>query len=85
MRVSASAALPAAAAYDIEGSPTMSKVSGVVEVDTTVIDDDTSDDDDDDDTSDDDDDGGDKIKANNWGNAEGGDHLNETIVGQRYG
>jgi len=76
MRVSASAALPAAAAYDIEGSPTMSEVSGVVEDDTTVVDDDTSDDDDD---------GGDKIKANNWGNAEGGDHLNETIVGQRYG
>ena len=76
MRVSASAALPAAAAYDIEGSPTMSEVSGVVEDDTTVVDDDTSDDDDD---------GGDKIKANNWGNAEGDDHLNETIVGQRYG
>ncbi len=36
MRVSASAALPAAAAYDIEGSPTMSEVSGVVEDDTTV-------------------------------------------------
>ncbi len=48
MRVSASTAPPAAAAYDIEGSPTMSKVSGVVEDDTTVVDDDTSDDDDDD-------------------------------------
>ncbi len=51
----------------------------------TVVDDDTSDDDDDNDTSDDDDNMGDKIKANNWGNAEGGDHLNQTIVGQRYG
>ncbi len=58
MRVSASAAPPAAAAYDIEGSPTMSKVSGFVEDDTTVVDDDTSDEDHDDDTSDDDDDGG---------------------------
>ncbi len=59
MRVSASAAPPAAAVYDIEGSPTMSKVSDVVEDDTTVVDDDTSDNDDDDDTSDDDDNGGD--------------------------
>jgi hypothetical protein len=59
MRVSASAAPPAAAAYDIEGSPTMSEVSDIVEDDTTVIDDDTSDNDDDDDTSDDDDNGGD--------------------------
>ncbi len=59
MRVSASATSPAAAAYDIEGSPTMSEVSGVVEDDTTVVGDDTSNDDDDDDTSDDDDNGGD--------------------------
>jgi hypothetical protein len=59
MRVSASAAPPAAAAYDIEGRPTMSEVSGVVEDDTTVVNDDTSDDDNSDDTSDDDDDGGD--------------------------
>jgi hypothetical protein len=58
MRVSASAA-PPAAAYDIEGSLMMSEVSDVVEDDTTVVDDNTSDDDDDDDTSDDNDDGGD--------------------------
>ncbi len=59
MRVSASAAPSAATVYDIEGSPTMSEVSDVVEDDTTVVDDDTSDDDDNDDTSDDDDNGGD--------------------------
>jgi hypothetical protein len=59
MRVSASAAPPAAAVYNIEGSPTMSEVSDVVEDDTTVVDDNTSNDDNDDDTSDDDDDGGD--------------------------
>jgi hypothetical protein len=59
MRVSASAALPAATVYDIEGSPTMCEVSDVLEDDTTVVDDDTSDNDDDDDTSDDDDNGGD--------------------------
>jgi hypothetical protein len=59
MRVSASATPPAATVYDIEGSPTMSEVSDVVEDDTTVVDYDTSDDDDDDDTSNDDDDGGD--------------------------
>jgi hypothetical protein len=63
MRVSASAAPPAAAAYNIEGSPTMSEVSDVVEDDTTVVDNDTSDDDDDDDNDDDtsnnDDNGGD--------------------------
>ncbi len=59
MRVSASAVPPAAATYDIKGSPTMSEVSGFVKDDTTVVNDNTSDDNDDDDTSDDDDDGGD--------------------------
>jgi hypothetical protein len=59
MRVSASTAPPAAAVYNIKGSPTMSEVSDVVEDDTTVVDDDTSDNDDDDDTSDDGDDRGD--------------------------
>jgi hypothetical protein len=59
MRVSASTAPPAAAVYDIEGSPTMSEVSDVVEDDTTVVDNDTSDDNDDDDTRDNEDNGGD--------------------------
>ncbi len=59
MRVSASATPPAAAAYNIEGSPTMSEVSDVVEDDTTVVDDDTSNDNEDDDTSDNNDDRGD--------------------------
>ncbi len=59
MRVSTSVAPPAAAVYNIEGSPTMSEVSDLVEDDTTVVDDDTSNNDDNDDTSDNDDDGGD--------------------------
>jgi hypothetical protein len=57
MRVSASAAPPAATVYDIEGSPMMSEVSDIVKDDTTVVNDDTSNDDDDDDTSDNDNDG----------------------------
>jgi hypothetical protein len=59
MRVSASTAPPAAAVYDIEGSPRMSEVRDVVEDDTTVVDDDTSNDGNDDDTSNDNDNGGD--------------------------
>jgi hypothetical protein len=26
-----------------------------------------------------------KVKEKHWGNAEGGDHLNGTVIGQRYG
>ena len=47
MSASASAAPPVATNYDSKDSPTMGKVSDVVNKDTTVIDGDTSDDNDD--------------------------------------